>query len=225
MTDTAKPLAPLSPAALRGVMRIKAVAIRDLKKCNYPGSKYLDHDRALEVMRTHALEELAIRLDFYIALRELPDDWADTIAKQLIHSAISWFPINEFYLRTPENQLVLEQASQFFEAIDRTVQHHLITRLTAYVEAGKLAPISTAKAASQPESRKALVAAYRATFPDIKIADIIWAAQQTRREWTRWISGDAKDGLKPDRAFRLVLTSGKKPEEIRRQPRPTKYNV
>lgn len=77
----------------------------------------------------------------------------------------------------------------------------------------------------QPSDRKALLDSYRAAFPDVKIADIIWAAQQTRREWTRWIGGEAKDGLKPDRSFRHVLISGKRPEEIRGMPRPTKYNV
>jgi hypothetical protein len=62
-------------------------------------------------------------------------------------------------------------------------------------------------------------------FPDVKIADIIWAAKQTRREWTRWITGQAKDALKPDRSFRHVLTSGKNPEQIMGKPRPTKYTT
>jgi len=74
-------------------------------------------------------------------------------------------------------------------------------------------------------SRKALRDAYRAAFPDVKIADIIWAAKQTRREWTRWINGQAKDGLRPDRSFRHVLTSGKTPEQIMGKPRPTKYTT
>jgi hypothetical protein len=73
--------------------------------------------------------------------------------------------------------------------------------------------------------RQALRDAYRAAFPDVKIADIIWAAKQTRREWTRWIAGEVKDGLKPDRSFRHVLTSGKKPEQIMGKPRPTKYTT
>jgi hypothetical protein len=73
--------------------------------------------------------------------------------------------------------------------------------------------------------RIALRDAYRATFPDVKIADIIWAAKQTRREWTRWIGGEAKAGLKADRAFRHVLMSGKTPEMLMGKPRPTKYNV
>ena len=71
--------------------------------------------------------------------------------------------------------------------------------------------------------RKALRDTYRAMFPDVKIADIIWAAKQSRREWTRWINGQAKDGLKPDRSFKHVLTSGKSPDEIVGKPRPTKY--
>jgi hypothetical protein len=76
-----------------------------------------------------------------------------------------------------------------------------------------------------PSERMALRDAYRRAFPDVKIADIIWAAKQTRREWTRWITGQAKDGLKPDRSFKHVLTSGKSPEQIIGKPRPTKYTT
>lgn len=72
--------------------------------------------------------------------------------------------------------------------------------------------------------RKSLLDSYRENFPDVKLADIIWAAKQTRREWTRWTGGEAKDGLKADRSFRHVLTSGKAPEQIMGKPRPTKYN-
>jgi hypothetical protein len=86
-------------------------------------------------------------------------------------------------------------------------------------------PLPTpAATADEQADRKALRDSYRSMFPDVKIADIIWAAQQTRREWTRWIAGTAKGGLKPDRSFRHVLTSGTKPEEIMGKPRPTKYN-
>ena len=200
-------------------MRIRNAAIRDLKKCNYPGSKYLDHDRALEVMRTHALEELAIRVDFYIALLDLPDDWADRVARQVVHAATSWFPVNEFYVRTSENQLVLERVAQFIPAIERTVADHLFKRLAAYVEVGKQTPSSTANA-TQPRDRKALVAAYRAAFPEAGIMDICWAAKQHYREWTRWLNGQLKDGSRPDRAFRLILCSGKNAKQLRREPRP-----
>jgi hypothetical protein len=73
--------------------------------------------------------------------------------------------------------------------------------------------------------RRVLLDSYREHFPDVKLADIQWAAKQTRREWTRWIGGEAKDGSKPDRTFRHILTSGKSPEQIMGKPRPTKYNA
>ncbi|HTW81504.1 MAG TPA: hypothetical protein VME23_18305 [Terracidiphilus sp.] len=78
--------------------------------------------------------------------------------------------------------------------------------------------------ASNPSNRRSLFDSYRAAFPDVKIADICWAAAQTRREWKRWINGESKDGLKPDRSFRRILESGKKPEETVGKPRPIKYS-
>jgi hypothetical protein len=95
----------------------------------------------------------------------------------------------------------------------------------AQVEIAKREPVPKVEPAPKPLERKTLVDSYRTAFPDVKIADICWAAGQTRREWKRWIKGEAKDGLKPDRAFRHVLASGKRPEEIVGKPRPTKYNA
>jgi hypothetical protein len=71
--------------------------------------------------------------------------------------------------------------------------------------------------------RKALRDSYLAAFPDAKFRDICWAAQQHYREWRRWLNGEIKDGLKPDRAFRRVLTSGKSPQQLVRKPRPPKW--
>lgn len=67
--------------------------------------------------------------------------------------------------------------------------------------------------------RKALFGAYQNAFPEAFILDICWAAKQHYREWTRWIGGQLKNGSKPDRAFRSVLTSGKRPEEYRPEHR------
>jgi hypothetical protein len=61
---------------------------------------------------------------------------------------------------------------------------------------------------------------YIGEFPDVMILDICWAARQRYREWVRWIGGDLKAGCKPDRAFRAILTSGKRPLEYRPEPRP-----
>jgi hypothetical protein len=57
----------------------------------------------------------------------------------------------------------------------------------------------------------------------IVILDICWAAEQRYREWRRWINGGHKKGSKADRAFRAILTSGKRPKEYRPEPRPPKW--
>jgi hypothetical protein len=54
----------------------------------------------------------------------------------------------------------------------------------------------------------------------VYILDVCWAVKQRYREWTRWIGGYLKDELKPARAFRAILASGKRPEEYRPEPRP-----
>jgi hypothetical protein len=72
--------------------------------------------------------------------------------------------------------------------------------------------------------RGALRDSYLASFPEkIKILDICWAAQQRYREWKRWIASELKDGSTADRAFRSILTSGKRPEAHRKIPRPPKW--
>lgn len=75
-------------------------------------------------------------------------------------------------------------------------------------------------AATQVEP-KALVDSYLSSFAEkIMILDICWAAKQRYREWTRWTSGRLKPTSKAAMAFRAVLTSGKRPEEYRLEPRP-----
>jgi hypothetical protein len=69
---------------------------------------------------------------------------------------------------------------------------------------------------------KALRDSYFANFPDekIKIRDLCWAAGQHYREWKRWLAGELKDGSTPDLAFRRIVTSGKRPLEFNKRPRP-----
>lgn len=88
------------------------------------------------------------------------------------------------------------------------------------VPAPSPAPAVTVK---EQADRKALRDSYLRSFPDAKYRDICWAAQQHYREWRRWLNGEIRDGLKPDRAFRRVLTSGKSPQELIRKPRPPKW--
>jgi hypothetical protein len=128
-----------------------------------------------------------------------------------------------------------------FQALHKTLVHHikqLASRNTNKQETalpdGKKSLLASSEsappllidtAAHIAAQRKSLLDSYREKFPDVKLADIHWAAKQTRREWTRWIGGEAKDGLKADRSFKYVLTSGKAPEAIMGKPRPTKYNA
>jgi hypothetical protein len=70
------------------------------------------------------------------------------------------------------------------------------------------------------EARRALWDAYRRTFPNVYIIDVCWAADQHRREWDRWLNGVKRDGSKPDRLFRSVLTSGKDARTLRQDERP-----
>jgi hypothetical protein len=69
-------------------------------------------------------------------------------------------------------------------------------------------------------SRQSLRDAYRAIFPDERILDICWAAGQHYSEWKRWLRGAVKDDSTPDRAFRALLASGKRPKEYKKQLRP-----
>jgi len=86
-------------------------------------------------------------------------------------------------------------------------------------------PIATVPPREASLEPRALRDRYLANFPEekIKIRDICWAAAQHYREWKRWLAGQLKDGSTPDLAFRRVLTSGKKPTELKKQPRPPKW--
>jgi hypothetical protein len=102
--------------------------------------------------------------------------------------------------------------------------------LERYAERSQNAPLSIPQQtpsvqtlAPLPDDPKSLRDSYRAEFPDAGIMDICWAAKQHYREWARWLKGDLKDGSKPDRAFRHVLTSGKTTDQLRREIRPKNW--
>jgi hypothetical protein len=70
---------------------------------------------------------------------------------------------------------------------------------------------------------KTLREAYFSRFATEKVLDVCWAARQHYCEWKRWLRGAVKEGSMPDRAFRDILTSEKRPGEYRKQPRPAKW--
>lgn len=77
-----------------------------------------------------------------------------------------------------------------------------------------------AAASSTAVERQALWAAYRREFPSVSIIQVCWAAYQHRREWDRWFKGEKRDGSKPDRMFRSVLSSHRDATTIRQDERP-----
>jgi hypothetical protein len=177
--------------------------------------------KAFELLRTSVVEELNVRLDYYETLAGFDWNWVTDINTHAVASVLACFPSNQFEKRDENNVLIAYEGDrQFLDELIRTAWDYAVSRRIA----SQPAPIPTVTS-DQPTARKKLVAAYRAEFPSVKIQDICWAADQTYREWRRWFNGKAKDGLKPDRSFKHVLTSGKTPEEIKGKPRPTKYGV
>jgi hypothetical protein len=181
---------------------------RELSKCSR-GSGF-DSERAFHVLRAHAVEIFNVVYPAYRKKTGFGPKWIPEIIRDSAYRAMRVYSVHESYGMPSMNELA--------EILMDTLEDHLR-------ETNNIA--STQKGHDEPSlsEREALRDSYRAAFPDVKIADIIWAAKQTRREWTRWITGEAKDGLKPDRSFRHVLTSGKSPEQIMRKPRPTKYTT
>jgi hypothetical protein len=91
------------------------------------------------------------------------------------------------------------------------------------IDSGKVGSIEVVRTVSTIRlNPRALRDSYLAHFPDekIKIRDLCWAAGQHYREWKRWLAGQLKDGSTPDLAFRRILTSGKRPVELNKRPRP-----
>src|SRR5438876_1172333 len=77
----------------------------------------------------------------------------------------------------------------------------------------------TAHALASP---KQLRDSYFAGLPGskIKVLDVCYASGQHYSEWKRWLRGAIKVGSTADRAFRDILSSGKRPLEFKRKPRP-----
>jgi hypothetical protein len=79
---------------------------------------------------------------------------------------------------------------------------------------------SKVETTDKQSDRKVLRTFYFQHFPEAKVLDVCWAAGQHYTEWKRWLRYAVKAGSAPDRAFRAVLTSGKAPQQYRKQCRP-----
>jgi hypothetical protein len=197
--------APKSPALLLNALQVYAGALFKAEADNYE-----------ELRKDGTYPAWLSRLAHRIVIRVL--SVVGDIDRANVPASLKYHGLPDSAIRDNLEQL-LRGLENHYAWRDSGPQIH--TALPAFEQPSKSKSLADPKLTE----RETLRDSYRAAFPDVKIADIYWAAEQTYREWKRWIKGEAKNGSKPDRAFRHVLTSGKKPEEIRRQPRPTKYNV
>jgi hypothetical protein len=157
-----------------------------------------------------------------------PSWWPSTTIKRTAWVEFADFPFEEMNLESPEAQ---RRLNEIIAAI-RHWENEGFKKLASLIGEKKALDATPATTVSQSdktdESRKAERSALRdqyfASFPEkIMILDVCWVAKQRYREWTRWIGGELKDRSKPDRAFRAVLTSGKRPEDYRPEPRPKRW--
>ncbi|MFZ0301354.1 MAG: hypothetical protein WAL75_01660 [Terracidiphilus sp.] len=190
---------------------------RELSKCSH-GSNF-DSERAFHVLRAHAVEIFNVVYPAYRKKTGFGPKWISEIVRDVAYRTLRVYSVEDSYGTMPT---INELFNVLFDTLDARLEE--LKGTEAHNETASIPTLGAGFQTVDLTQRIALRNAYRAAFPDVKIADIIWAAKQTRREWTRWISGEAKDGLRPDRSFKHVLTSGKTPEQIMGKPRPTKYN-
>lgn len=218
MSDVPQLLVPLPIAVLRSIQRLQRATQEGLRQCHLPGTKELDEHKALEIFRSTLIEELNLRLKFYGAMPKFEWEWTTDILTDAVWSVLACFPQNAFVMQTENGKLEYESNRQFIDDLVLTGWQHLFDwRLLGQ----KFQNSENASIPNDPSlNRRKLVDAYRAAFPQALILDICWATRQHYSEWKRWLRFAVKDGSAPDRAFRAILTSGKRPSEYRKQPRP-----
>jgi hypothetical protein len=193
------PLPPLSLAVLDDVEKIEEYTRSSLRRCG--DNRYYNAQKAVGIMRTCVIADLQIRLDYYQSLTNYHPGWIREIKETAIQTIVGLVGADGMHNEEYFTWHVREAATQYFA--DRALQRRKET----------LKPKTV--------SRKSLRDSYLAAFPETKILDICWAAEQRYREWKRWIKNAVKDGSKPDRAFRSVLSSDKPTSELRSEARPS----
>lgn len=207
-------LPPLSLDALTKVTAIEDYARTALLAC-------INKQQARRIVGTSVVSMLDIQMTDYLLCPDFRQEWMTEIIEQTIESMIGLLP-------------TFAPSEEFRPELRRIVQEHMERTLVrvqaerakrAALKAASQPPTQTISEAAKPLSRSELVNSYLSNFPDekIKILDICWAAGQHYREWKRWIKNQWRDGSTADLAFRKILTSGKRPLEFNKKPRPPKW--
>jgi hypothetical protein len=191
------PIPPLPIMILREVQDVEEFARLSLMRCG--DSRYYNAEQAVRILRTCVVESLDIQIEHYETLENYQPEWVKEIRDRTISATVGLVGVNG-----------AEHWDFFEDEVIRTVRDYLKDR----------AKPAKARKTAQGADRKQLRDAYLRQFNgEVKILDICWAAGQRYREWKRWIKNELKDGSKPDLAFRRVLSSSKRPEELSKTPR------
>lgn len=217
-------LPPLSVEKLEELERIEGKLRLALSNCvTGLHSSIFDNLRALEWLRSYVVVIFDFYHDFHTRVPGYKPDWERQFKIDAVERTMSCF-----LMECSVDEDSLESfAGETIKAVDAHIEQ--VKRLANVVIEKILTPPANAPTlvdktkAIDPNNRRALRDAYRANFPDSGIMDICWAAKQHYREWTRWLNAELKDGSKPDRAFRQVLTSVKDAKLLRREIRPKNW--
>lgn len=193
-------LPPLSLEALNQVEILEKYARGVVKESSDPFRMNSNTESLSRSLRTCAVQLLAVQFEFYDSLPKYQHEWELPIAQSTLNSLLGAFPPSV-------------SSDRYRPELVRTINDYLKERFEqSQVEVEAQEP--------KQVSRKELRDSYFAAFPEVKILDVCWAADQRYREWKRWSKNEVKDSSMPDLAFRRVLTSGKRPRELKKKSRP-----
>jgi hypothetical protein len=190
-------LPPLSLEALHRVELLEQYARHAAEEASNPVGMTSNTESLTRSLRTCAVQLLAVQFEFYDSLPNFQHEWELQIAESTLSSLLGLFPL-------------FVPSAPYRPELTRTINDYLKDRFRE------------AEIAAQPPkkiSRQELRDSYFARFPEAKVLDVCWASAQHYCEWKRWLRNAVKDGSAPDRAFGALLTSGKRPQEYRKERR------
>ncbi|MGC2744645.1 MAG: hypothetical protein WA672_15830 [Candidatus Angelobacter sp.] len=195
-------LPPMSHDLLEYVELCEESAHRNLSDSFRRGS--LDVGKATTILATFVVSVVDGQIANYSRLHNYDPHWTNEIVQSAIRSA---------------EGLIGSISDRYEQFITPKLERIISEHLKAKAQKQKTPAIPS------KITRTKLRDSYFANFPDetIKILDVCWAVSQHYREWKRWLKNELRDGSTPDLAFRKILTSGKRPLEFNKKPRPPKW--
>lgn len=165
-----------------------------------------DLAKALRHVKPFAVAVFNWQLNYYGTLPEFNPDWSMAILEETTTIIMNAIP------RGTQSLLPADK-TRIKNEIQKTLANHVLA-----IQSKRRKAVDDALAI-KTSTPKQLRERYFALFPGTVVLDICWAASQHYSEWKRWLREALKPDSVPDRAFRAILTSGKKPSDYRNMPR------